>query len=78
MKGLSVFNLGSGKSYSVKDAANIIMSRFKHPIEYFSSGEMRPNEVMDTIADISQIKETLNWEPKISFEEGLDSIINTK
>jgi UDP-glucose 4-epimerase len=77
LKGLSIFNLGSGKSYSVKEAAEIIMSRFDHPIEYYSSGEMRLNEVMDTIADISLIRKSLDWEPKISFEEGLDSIINS-
>ena len=54
--GLDVYNLGSGKSYSVKEVIDIIRRIFDKPIEYRCTGETRPNEVMNTVADISKIK----------------------
>ncbi len=34
------------------------------------------NELHSTEADITKIKECLDWQPKISLEEGLTIIIN--
>lgn len=73
--GLDVYNLGSGKSYSVKEVIDIIRRIFDKPIEYRCTGETRPNEVMNTVADISKIKKELGWEPEISLKEGLEMMI---
>lgn len=72
---LKIYNLGSGKSHSVKEVIDIIREIFDEPIEYRCTGEIRPNEVMDTIADISKIKKELGWEPEISLKEGLKMMI---
>ena len=37
---------------------------------------IRPGEPDITFADISKIKKLLNWEPKISFEEGVNEMLN--
>jgi len=69
------YNLGSGISYSVKDIIDIVREFFDSEIEYICSHEVRANEVLDTIADITKIKRELNWEPKISIKEGLRKML---
>jgi len=71
-----IFNLGTGKSNSVKDVIDIVCQLYNHTIEYQCTNEIRQNEVLDTIADISKIKNNLGWEPKISLFEGLKSMID--
>jgi nucleoside-diphosphate-sugar epimerase len=72
---LAIYNLGTGNSHSVKEVAYMIMENIHVPIVYECSGETRPNEVMDTIADISLIYNELNWIPKISLNEGISAMI---
>jgi len=69
------FNLGSGKSYSVKEIIDLVRGFFDSEIEYICTHEIRANEVLDTIADITKIKKELNWEPKISIEDGLRTML---
>jgi len=72
---LQTYNLGTGVSYSVKEIIDIVTGLFKSKIEYQCKNETRPNEVMDTIADISKIKTDLNWTPQIDIIEGLKLMI---
>ena len=72
---LQTYNLGTGVSYSVKEIIDIVRDLFNRDIEYHCKNEIRPNEVMDTIADISKIKSALNWTPKIDIIEGLKTMI---
>ena len=70
-----VFNLGTGRTISIKDIALEVakaMSIDKNKIKYI---EDRPGQVDCHIADIQKIKNTLNWQPSINFEEGLKSTI---
>lgn len=66
-----VFNIGSGKSYSVREIVDNVVGFFDHEIDVKFSGEKRKNEVLDTIADISKAKNLLNWEPKTDLRDGL-------
>lgn len=68
-----VFNIGSGKSYSVKETVEKIVSTFNPSADIEFTNETRPNEVLDTVADITKIKKLLGWEPKTNFEDGLKS-----
>lgn len=72
---LQIYNLGSGKSYSVKEVIDTVCSFYNHKIDYNCTNEIRQNEVMDTIADISKIKKELGWEPKMTLEEGIRQLI---
>jgi len=69
------YNLGTGVSYSVREIVEIVRSLFDTEIEYLCTHETRPNDVMDTVADISKIKNNLHWEPKVSIREGLKKMI---
>lgn len=70
-----VYNLGSGVSYSVKEVADLLIKLWDKPVEYVATGETRPNEVLDTVADISKMR-TLGWMPKVSIEVGLKEMID--
>ena len=70
-KEYEVFNLGYGKSYSVKEIINFVINQSPNEVKYSCLNEFRSNEVLDTIADISKAKTLLKWEPQINLENGL-------
>jgi UDP-glucose 4-epimerase len=72
---LQIYNLGSGISYSVKEVVEMVQGLFDTKIDYLCTHEIRVNEVLDTVADISKIKKELHWQPKILFQDGLKSMI---
>lgn len=71
----STYNVGSGSSISVKNIANIVMKIAGINKEIIETGDTRPNEIMDVVADIRKIKCELNWYPKINFEKGIEKCI---
>jgi len=72
------FNLGSGGSYSVLEVINMITSVYSGNIEYLCRNEKRQNEIPDTVADCTLIKNELGWNPEISFKEGLKNILKNE
>jgi UDP-glucose 4-epimerase len=74
-KSINFYNLGSGVSYSVKEIVEMVRGFFDSEIEYLCTNEIRSNEVLDTVADISKIKTELHWQPKISILDGLKSML---
>ena len=75
LNGFNLLNIGSGKSYSIEEIIKIIikLSGEKFEVKYLHS--YRPEEVLDTIADIRLANKVLNWTPKISLFEGLSELI---
>jgi UDP-glucose 4-epimerase len=69
---LRIFNLGYGKSYSVKEIVEKIILKQKKKIQVKYTHEYRKDEVLDTIADISRVRSELKWEPKIDIDKGLE------
>jgi nucleoside-diphosphate-sugar epimerase len=63
-----VFNVGSGTNVSVKEVADLISSNQEF-------GARRAGDAEVTLADISKIQTKLGWGPKISFEQGLQELI---
>ncbi|MDP3956565.1 MAG: GDP-mannose 4,6-dehydratase [bacterium] len=79
-----VFNIGSGTDISVKEIADLVINMMNHnnqkdPNVRYSSSAFnigdRPGQVFRHTADTDKIKKALNWEPKISFEDGLHVVI---
>ena len=77
-KSIQKYNLGSGLSYSVKEIVTFVRSFFDNDIDYICKNEYRPNEVMDTVANINKIKCELNWQPKVTIEKGIQKMIISK
>ncbi len=63
-----VLNVGSGERHSINKIAKI----FGGPVEY---QEGRKGEARDSLADISQTRELIGWEPKVKFDEGLRALL---
>ena len=70
-----VFNIGSGRSYSVREIAQIVQEHFGKRLEIHFSENVRPNEISDTIADISKAAELLRWRPKVDLNTGIKRIV---
>lgn len=71
------FNAGSGRSASVGEiiAAVERVAGIDKPIH--CTGQVRPDEVLDVIADVSRAERELRWRPKVSLEEGLARTISS-
>ncbi|MEM4230679.1 MAG: hypothetical protein QXF25_02290, partial [Candidatus Pacearchaeota archaeon] len=65
----NVFNIGSGKNYSVNFVTNKIMEISKIQVNPIRSPAL--NEIKDSLSDITKAKTILGWSPKTSFEQGL-------
>lgn len=71
-----IFNIGSGKSYSVSEIIQIIQNCLGTNKVIESLMERRTGEIMDTVADISKAEFFLKWQPKWSIELGINAIIS--
>lgn len=63
-----VLNVGSGHTYSV----NRLVELLGGPVTYIPK---RPGEPDCTFADITKIRHVLGWEPRVSFEEGVATML---
>jgi len=72
-----IYNVGYGESYSVEQIIQVIMDITGIRKEVITENQVRKNEIPDVRADISRIKSVLGWEPRVSFREGLERIIET-
>lgn len=71
-----IINLGTGKDIAIRDVANLIHKKTKSKSELrIGALSTRPNEIWKMRADATKAKEILEWEPKVTFEEGLDATI---
>lgn len=64
-----IMNVGSGGTYSI----NRLVELLGGEITYIPK---RPGEPDCTFADTTKIRHLLNWEPKISFEDGVNLMID--
>ncbi len=63
-----VFNVGSGNSYSINELVQLLVGE----VAYLPK---RPGEPECTFADTSKIKKILNWQAKVSLEEGVSKVL---
>ena len=71
-----IYNIASGSSNSVQDLIDIVQNITQKSVSIQSEGIRRPNEVMDSRADISKAKADLGWQPNWSLEKGLKAMID--
>lgn len=76
-KNFEIFNIGSGTEYSVKDIVEVFSRLIKEEIIIeIDQTRVRKVERMHLLADNTKLK-LLGWNPKISIDEGLRTLINT-
>ena len=71
-----IFNIGSGKSYSVKEVIEFIQNIYGTSLNIDEKKLIRKNEILNTIADINLAKKELEWFPIYDLKEGLKEIQN--
>lgn len=66
-----IYNVGGGKEIKVNKIAKLIGGKKIHIPK-------RPFETNRSFADITKVKRDLNWQPKITIEEGIKDLFNSK
>jgi len=71
----SIYNIGSGKSISIKELAKymISISNQNLVIKYLDE---RKDEIRFSLADISLAKKILNYNPKTEFKNGIKNLMH--
>jgi nucleoside-diphosphate-sugar epimerase len=70
-----VFNMGSGKSASVAEVAQLVKNAAGSDKQVVSSEEPRPGEIMDMFADTSRAASELDWKSRISLADGIAAVV---
>tara|TARA_B100001175_G_C19410882_1_gene591061 strand:+ start:62 stop:982 length:921 start_codon:yes stop_codon:yes gene_type:complete len=70
-----IINVGSGKPIKVKKIIMYIKKVLKGGQPLFGKIKLRKDESIKNYANVKKAKKLINWIPKISFKEGLDSTI---
>lgn len=75
--GIDVFNLGRGIEYSVSEIVASFERQLGEKITVvIDESKVRKVERMHLLADITKLKSVTGWEPKISIDEGIKTLIN--
>lgn len=70
----NVYNVGSGKAYTVKDFAGIVAERFGKDISPKIPGMYRFGDTRHIVSEISKLNK-LGWEPSTPIEKSVDDYI---
>ena len=71
-----VFNIGSGKAVTINQLAKLILKTLNREDLKPVYAPPRPGDIKHSIADITKSRKILGFEPKISLEEGIKTLIN--
>jgi UDP-glucose 4-epimerase len=78
-KGIDVFNLGRGIEYSVTEIVEAFERQLGEKITIeIDPAKVRKVERMHLLADISKLKSFIDWEPKVTIDEGIQTLIMVK
>jgi UDP-glucose 4-epimerase len=76
-KGIDVFNLGRGIEYSVTEIVDSFERQLNEKITVeVDQARVRKVERMHLLADISKLKNFIAWEPQISIDQGIKTLIS--
>lgn len=64
------FNVGQGKAYTLLDLVDLLQEILGRELNLLHTAE-RPGDIRHTLADISQAEYYLDYQPQVSFEEGI-------
>ena len=70
-RGLKVFNIGSGRSHSVREVIETAFLFAGKPRKVTVTGRKRRGEVPDVVADIKAAQRELRWRPQTALARGV-------
>ena len=72
----SVYNVGSGRAYSIEQVLGIILEKSAAQVQVEADPErMRPSDVPILQADIQKLQTDTDWAPSISLEQSIDDTL---
>ena len=69
------YNMGSGSSASVEEIGHLISQAAGVVKALVSEESPRPNEIIDTVADVSRAKAALGWRPRTTLKDGIAAVV---
>jgi UDP-glucose 4-epimerase len=74
-RSFGLYNIGSGMAFSVGEVIAAVQQAAGTNKPVRSRGERRPGEVLETLANTQRARAELNWEPVVSFGEGIRRVV---
>ena len=74
--GVRTFDIGSGRAATIKQLAQLIATRCDAPAPMVS-GKYRDGDVRAASCSIAAAQAAFGYQPKISLEEGVDSLVRS-
>ena len=72
-----VYNLGSGKAYSIQDILEQLLEMSEVTIQVESDpARMRPSDVPTVVCDASRFRQRTGWEPQIPLRQTLQDVLD--
>ncbi|HEX2204179.1 MAG TPA: NAD-dependent epimerase/dehydratase family protein [Longimicrobium sp.] len=68
-------NIGSGRAVSVREVAETLGRVLGSPLEPEVTGKYRVGDIRNCFADISLAREVLGYEPRVTFEAGMEELV---
>ena len=70
-----IFNIGSGVSVTINHVAETLKSVLKKKSLKNKYSDPRPGDIRHSCADINRARETLGYGPSVSFEQGMQKLV---
>ena len=70
-----IFNVGTGIPITLQEVAEIITEKINPALKPIYNQQYRVGDIRHCVADISKIKKSLGYEPKVSFKQGIEEYI---
>jgi dTDP-L-rhamnose 4-epimerase len=69
------FNVGSGRAVTVREVAQTLAGVLGSDVEAQVTGKYRVGDIRHCFSDISLAREVLGYEPRVTFEEGMQELV---
>jgi len=70
-----IFNVGTGKATSILEIAELLIKAMDSELRPKIVNKFRVGDIRHCYADISKIRKTLGFEPKVSLERGIKEVV---
>ncbi|MFX1454513.1 MAG: NAD-dependent epimerase/dehydratase family protein [Promethearchaeota archaeon] len=70
-----IYNVGTGISYTIKEIAETFTKKINPDLKPIYNQQYRVGDIRHSVADISKIQTQLNYEPRISLDQGIEEFI---
>ncbi len=72
----NIFNIGSGKAYTLHEILDIIIEKSALHFTDITYQNIRKCDVSKTILDISVAEKELNWSPQVDVDMGISLLLD--